>query len=1366
MHDWKGARMFEADAIRLNVVRSAAARWADDLIDLGRTNSLLYFKDTKTSTLDLTHANLVALTGLLTGRKIRLNALVTDPVEHKAACLRARSLRKKILAFDEEQGIDVGHLARGLVRVSPPGGQASAATSNLRAPLLLQSVAVLARTSGETDFTLEAAEEIEVNPVLLYALDREFGIDIDAEEFSEKTSALLAEISDPAEQVRQAYQLLAGAISRGRLAVELENRVVVGIFNYDKLPMVKDLQNSAGLLAGHDVIAAVGGYQPAVDALRAAAVHDPATSSDDMPPSREYLVHDADSSQQVVITRALGGAHVLIDGPPGTGKSQTIANIIAGMAALGRRVLFVAEKRAAIEAVTGMLAEADLAHLVFDLHNKQINRRRIAQQLAESLDRAGSEPPPDVTELHRRLAQLRVDVIHHPESLHHIYDPWGVSYYRAQSEAVGLSRDYATNIRFRDSYLRALGSDAISAVETDLKAYVDKGGLRVRRGESIWSRCDLRGEKELRDLLLRLDAVTGANFRATRSELEALVRQVGMSPPVTVAGWQDILSLLNSVQHTLEIFDEKIFSQDLDKLLFATGDRSWRSRHPLAIGFWERRRVVKIARELSRIGLRKNAPLHEALASAAAQYGQWRDLSQTSQDPVAVPGIERAIDAYGRLRDNLSAIALGARMENLDQRPEFDVETKLGELDADRSTLLRIPELNQMNDRFDAMGIGPLLDEIAGRDADTATAAGILQWAWLNSLLDEFRLESRHLRGFAGAQQSRVAREFRQVDIEHKRSASARVRRGVARRLREVQDAHPEQRQVVRNQAARKRGHMSVRRLIEKAPDVLLAARPCWAMSPVVVSRMLPAEMLFDMVIFDEASQVEPQDAMTSIMRGRQLVVAGDPKQLPPTPYFRRALAGALDAADADEADDIDDDLKSYESILDRLLDIIPYHSRLSWHYRSRDERLIAFSNVRIYGGDLITFPGTAKQAPLQLNVVNGVAAPGQHGSAPEEVGEVVRLALNHATEHPEEGLGVITMGQRHADRIDLKLRDSLKERPELSDFFSDERGPRVRFFIKSLENVQGDERDAIILSIGYAKTSAGMLSHRFGSLTREDGHRRLNVAITRARKRLTVVSSFHPSELSPEKLRTAKHQGSELLRLYLEYVEDSSRPPAGPTAQSLFLNGFETSVHNALQRAGLPVWPQWGVAGYRIDFAIAHPKRPGEMVLAVETDGERYHKAQSARDRDRLRQEHLERLGWRFHRMWSMEWVENPEYETQKIVEAWKQAVMDADEGRTSKAPWTSVAAGAPEPLPHVGHDRGNRPWIPSYTNIKDYSESQLIELCLWLLRDRLQLPRDERIGQAMTELGFQKRGRVIVDRLDNALAEAQRIFDRMDGN
>ena len=1356
--------MFEADTNRINVVRNAAGKWADDLIDLGRSNTLLYYKDTKTSTLDLTEADPTAVARLLAGQKTHLNALIKDLTVHRAACTRARNIRKKIVSFEEEQGIYVGHLARGLVRVTPPGSLSTTSAGRFRAPLLLQAVTVHARTSAESDFTLEVADEPAINPVFLYALVKECGADLDPRGFGEKITALLAEISDPADHVHESYRQLQDALTGSGLSVELENRVVVGIFNYDKLPMVEDLQESSELLASHDVIAAIAGDQPAVDALEDSTANDPAVSSDEISPAQDYLVHDADSSQQVAISRALGGAHVLIDGPPGTGKSQTIANIIAGMAAHGRRVLFVAEKRAAIEAVTDRLAEADLAHLVFDLHDKRINRRHVAQQIAESLDRAGSEPPPDVADLHRRLARLRTDAIRHPAELHRIREPWGLSYYVAQSELLGLPAQYETAIRFHGSALRDLDKERLDDIEADLKAYVDMDGLSVRRGESVWSNCGLRDQVELRKVLISLDSLTGHEYQMASSGLESLVSRAGLRPPGTMAGWRDVLELLSGVTQTLEVLDEGVFRQDLDSLLFATGNRAWRKQHPGGAGFWQRRALTKQTKMLARNGLESRQALHQALIPAAVQYARWQVMSENGSGPASVAGLEVAMSAYERLRDNLAAVAMCAEISDLDRHSAREIEAIIRRLNSDRQTLHRMPELNRLNDRLTAMGLGALLDELARRATDARTAAGVFRWAWLSSLLDEFRLTSGHLNDFTGVRQSRVVSEYRQADVGHKHTNAARVRRLVATHLREARDAYPDQSRLVRDQAVRKRRHMPMRRLIEKAPDVLLTARPCWAMSPVVVSRMLPADRLFDMVIFDEASQVEPQDAVTSIMRGRQLVVAGDPKQLPPTPYFRRALSGALDTED-DNPDEADGDLTVYESILERAQSAIPYRSRLSWHYRSRDERLIAFSNTHIYDGDLTTFPGTARQAPLRLTVVNGIAVPGQQGSAPEEVDEVVRLVLEQAERYPDDGLGVITMGQRHADRIDMAILKARSNRPDLVGFFSEDRGPRERFFVKSLENVQGDERDGIILSIGYAKSATGSLALRFGPLSREDGDRRLNVAITRARKRVTVVSSFHPTELSPQRLQATKHRGAELLRLYLEYADDQSRIDKGPSGGTASLNGFEQSVLTALQSAGLPVWPQWGVAGYRIDFAIAHPRRPSEMVLAVETDGERYHRVPAARDRDRLRQQQLERLGWRFHRVWSADWTHDPHGETEKIVGAWRQAVADADNGA---GPAQQPYAAHPPAREHAQGsvpNRGPRPPVPPGQNIKDYSDQQLADVCLWLLRDRRQLAREDRIKQAMDQLGFQKRGSTIVGRLSDALNRAQKIFDHVDG-
>ncbi len=558
-------------------------------------------------------------------------------------------------------------------------------------------------------------------------------------------------------------------------------------------------------------------------------------------------------------------------------------------------------------------------------------------------------------------------------------------------------------------------------------------------------------------------------------------------------------------------------------------------------------------------------------------------------------------------------------------------------------------------------------------------------------------------------------------------------------------------------QARKKTRHLPIRDLVTKAGDLVLAARPCWAMSPLVVSQLLPAQRLFDVVIFDEASQVRPADAITSIIRGHQLVVAGDPHQLPPTTFFARFLAaGDEQAGDASGETDPDADAnpiatKDFESILDVLQALLPSR-RLQWHYRSMDERLITFSNVHIYDNDLITFPGVLTGTPVEHVLVDGRLSPGQQAPAPEEVEAVVDLVLRHAEQRPTESLGVITMNDKQAQRIDTALRAARAGRPDLTGFFSEDPvGIRRPFFVKNIERVQGDERDSIILSIGYAKGVDGRLPHRFGPLNLDGGERRLNVAVTRARRRMTVVSSFSDYDMDPEKLRAT---GARLLRAYLEYARLGADMTGSGRATGIDLNPFEDDVLTALREAGIPVVPQYGVSGYRIDFAAAHPAQPGRMVLAIEADGASYHSSQSARDRDRLRQEHLERLGWRVHRIWSTSWLRDPITELAKVQAAWKDAVVAVDRGAptrpTTPTPRTKPVESA-TPVPP--RRKGARPRLRARgTPIVQYTDSQLDALVRWIRSDELLRTEEELVEAARSELGYGRLGPVIRSRLTDA--------------
>jgi very-short-patch-repair endonuclease len=513
-------------------------------------------------------------------------------------------------------------------------------------------------------------------------------------------------------------------------------------------------------------------------------------------------------------------------------------------------------------------------------------------------------------------------------------------------------------------------------------------------------------------------------------------------------------------------------------------------------------------------------------------------------------------------------------------------------------------------------------------------------------------------------------------------------------------------------------------------------------MSPIVVSRLLPAARLFDIVVFDEASQVEPVDAMTSIMRGDRLVVAGDDQQLPPSTYFRRLASGASD--DDGVPDDVDPtpSVTDFESVLKCLATFVPTAFRLRWHYRSADERLIAFSNEEFYERSLLTFPGRLEESPLRLHVVDGHAAPGTGGLVEAEIDRVVELVVEHAAQQPERSLGVITANVDHQERIEAALQRATITNSALAEFQQRMAGPRRRLFVKSLESVQGDERDVIVLSIGRAKGADGRLRRYFGPINQEGGERRLNVAVSRARTFLHVVSAFAPDEIQPESRRS----GPEMLRRFLHVAAAGAAPRSVGRAEDVELNPVELDLLAELHRRGIPVVPQWGVGGYRIDFALADPDRPGRLVLALELDGDRYHRLESVRDRDRLRQEHLERMGWTFHRVWASAWFTDRTTEADRIERCWREAL--ALPRSTPEPPPQSA-----EPARRAVHRAARPPVEPGRGPIDRYSDSELDAVAKWIKSDELPLDRETRLAQMRSELGFQRRGRRIDERCGAAL-------------
>lgn len=461
---------------------------------------------------------------------------------------------------------------------------------------------------------------------------------------------------------------------------------------------------------------------------------------------------------------------------------------------------------------------------------------------------------------------------------------------------------------------------------------------------------------------------------------------------------------------------------------------------------------------------------------------------------------------------------------------------------------------------------------------------------------------------------------------------------------------------TLKRELAKQRKIMPIRRLFNEIPNLLLTLKPCLMMSPLSVSLFLEAEIYkFDLVIFDEASQVCTENAIGAISRAKQAIIAGDSKQLPPTNFFQAAI-GDVDYDDENE-DELDDS-DAYESILDEAA-FLPERT-LRWHYRSRHESLIAFSNAKIYRNNLITFPSnienTENNGVEYIYVKDGYYDRGGRKGNVIEAQVVAELVFKHFKEQPQRSLGVIAFGEIQQQAIEAAiLKRRLKEQ-EFEPFFAEDK--ENAFFIKNLENVQGDERDSIIFSIGYAKDQNGTFRMNFGPLSKTGGERRLNVAITRAKYNVKLVGSILPTDINLEKINS---EGPKLLRAYIDFAINGQSVLDREITENdkvEYDSPFEEAVYNFLDRKGYRLTTQVGCSGYRRDMAVKHPQISGVYVLGIECDGASYHSARTARERDRLRQEVLENMGWKIYRIWSTDWIKDPKTEGDKLLKAVDNAI------------------------------------------------------------------------------------------------------------
>lgn len=559
-------------------------------------------------------------------------------------------------------------------------------------------------------------------------------------------------------------------------------------------------------------------------------------------------------------------------------------------------------------------------------------------------------------------------------------------------------------------------------------------------------------------------------------------------------------------------------------------------------------------------------------------------------------------------------------------------------------------------------GLGGFLESLVAERVGRGRLVDVFRKAMYQGLLDSVFREDAVLEAFRGQDHEQLIEDFQALDRRFIRLASQRV----------IEIANEQKPQgvfvqapdseitVLMREAAKKRRHMPLRNLFERIPNLIRRLKPCLMMSPISVSQFLiPGGLHFDLVVFDEASQIYTEDAVGSIYRGDTLVVTGDPKQLPPTPFFQHTL---------DEDFDWDEDAYEFDvfdSVLDECMSIGLPVQMLRWHYRSKHDSLISFSNDRFYNGNLVLFPSSRmSSSDLGLEFVHvkdGVYDRGGRRNNVREAEVVADLVFKHFERHPEKTLGVVTFSLSQMNTVQDAVEARLRERPRFEKFFVEDR--LDGFFVKNLENVQGDERDVMIFSVGYGFDAKGRITMNFGPLNKQGGERRLNVAVTRAREKVVLVSSIKYDDI---RLESTQAEGVHSLHHYMRYAERRPRNLEDVAAEEIGLaSPLDDEVAEEVKRLGYRTVPWVGSGVFRVDLGVVDPSDPGRFILGIMCDGENYVTADTARDRDRLRTQVLENLGWRIHRVWSPDWVQRRETEAKRLAKVLK----DAEKGPRQEA-------------------------------------------------------------------------------------------------
>ncbi|MCR5611241.1 MAG: DUF4011 domain-containing protein [Clostridiales bacterium] len=1341
--------------------RKKLDRWAEKLLDTGKRNNLISFKDTKASTAEVVFPNCEAVfskcsvghafdvydphipdedsdtdlqTSLFSANKdARLSK--ADHIRYYSQRMSGgrllfysqtpnpitavKNIAKKAQLIQEETGLNVAYLVFGFLEWTEKTGSDIV----YRAPLILVHVNIITGSVLDPVKIEISDDDLVINPTFNYRIKSDYGIE-------------LPEYED-GETLESYYSKVSSVVSK--LGWKVLNECKLGIFSFLKINMYEDLKNNAEqILKNSNVRALIGESIP----------EEVGFSTDDVrgivenPLVDLHTVVDADSSQIEAIEMAKSGKSFVLQGPPGTGKSQTITNIIAECLHDGKKVLFVSEKQAALNVVYEKLKKAGLSDFCLELHSHKANKNVVINELNRTLEAAPIRYPRGAFDEIRRKKEALSKLDEYEKALHANRSPVNKSLYQL-FELYSSDRGFP-EIHFRLKDIENKGEEWFLAAIKTLEQYVEYiPSIGANYRENSWYgfiKEDIDYEEQITlktDLEKLLEGYCSLKSKTAEIKTKYETPDLNFSDTVWLRSFLEFSAGSDAVTPALltkSKFDHAFpilgRMRNLCKEIVPERDRILERYTPGILSELSGAELHSQLTEKYRSGIsRLFSGEYKQLIARLKQYSV-SNSKPSYKDAVALSDSLKKMQAAKKVFDEIETQAAGylgscykgvdtdweavfIALDDLRKCYDYDrcsygslpsesfekfVELKKGfkddseTLEEDISSVsdakARVSQLFASNildlekDSYDycirkiegcLRNFGKLSNWIAFSEllyrANSFDLLGFIDLAIENELAPEeivgsFRRQyyenwieailfsSPELKSFSRIRQDQAVKEFCSKDALQYEISKLQIKAALSQKRPDLSMvAGGSSVAVLRREGQKKRKKMPIRKLLSETAELAQLLKPCFMMSPLSVSTFLdPEKISFDTVVFDEASQIFPQDAIGAVYRGAQLIVVGDSRQMPPSNFFTSSMDN-----DEDEDEEVGD-VTDFESLLD-IGSSVFNTERLAWHYRSHYEQLIAFSNLNFYNNKLVTFPSASadhKGIGVDFYRVDGVFDRRTKTNR-AEAEFIVDLIYQNIAEYPKRSLGVVAFSAAQQNLIDKLLSRRRESNPSIEWFFSSDR-PEP-FFIKNLETVQGDERDTIIFSVAYARDSQGRFINNFGPLNREGGERRLNVAVTRAKDNVQLVSSIVYTDID---LKGAGSEGARLLRAYLDYAQNGETAlERGITVRSedSFDSDFELEVCEFLRDKGFTVDTQIGCSGFKIDMGIRLPGS-SNYVLAVECDGASYHASKNARDRDSLRQRVLENMGWQFYRIWSTDWYKNNAVEKENLLRIAREAV------------------------------------------------------------------------------------------------------------